>query len=437
MRVAVVGGGWAGLAAAVEATAYGHEVVLLEMAPQLGGRARRIGSDELALDNGQHVLIGAYAETLRLMRRVGAEPEHLLWRLPLCLAFPDGGVLALSPGAPAVAFARAVLARSGWRWRDRLALLIAAAGWARQGFCCAPGLTVAQLTSRLPAAVRAELVEPLCIAALNTPPPLASASVFLRVLHDALFVGPGSADLLLPRVDLSSLWPQPAATWLHDAGAELRLACRVGIVEADAGGWRVDGERFDAVILATSAVEAARLAQPVSPAWSACAGGLRHEPITTVILRSTGTRLPRPMLALHHGAAAPAQFVFDLGLLRGIDGALAFVISGASEWVERGSAATVQATLAQARTALSAHLKSPPQELRTFTEKRATLLCTPDQLRPAQGIAQGLMAAGDYVAGPYPSTLEGAVRSGIGAVLAIESHWPVSGAQTAPPAARR
>ncbi len=437
MRLAVIGGGWAGLAAAVEATSRGHAVTLYEMASGFGGRARRVESGAMALDNGQHILIGAYTTTLRLMARVGADAQLLLWRTPLCLAFADGGALALRPGAPMLAFARGVLSRSGWRWSDRFTLLRVASGWALRGFRCPERLTVAQLTADLPARVRADLVDPLCIAALNTPASTASASVFLRVLRDALFAGPGSSDLLLPRVDLGALWPDPAAAWLSRAGAELRQACRVAQVQPAERGWRVDGETFDAVVLATSAVEAARLVQPIAPAWAGCANALRHEPITTVILHSEGARLPRPMLALHPGASAPAQFVFDLGQLRGFDGALAFVISGAGAWVARGAKETVRATLAQARTALGSHLKGPLTELRTFTEKRATFLCTPGLERPSARVSAGLFAAGDHVAGPYPATIEGAVRSGVGAVIALEAALSASAAQRAPPASSR
>ncbi len=427
MRLAVVGGGWAGLAAAVEATSRGHAVTLYEMAPQFGGRARRVASSGLALDNGQHIMIGAYTTTLRLMARVGADAQLLLWRTPLCLAFASGGALALPPGAPGLAFARGVLARAGWPWIERLTLLRVAAGWAWRGFRCAERLTVEQLTAGLPARVRADLIDPLCVAALNTPASLASASVFLRVLRDALFAGPGSADLLLPRVDLGTLWPDPATAWLTRAGAQLRQAWRVAQVQPDERGWRVDGEAFDGVVLATSATEAARLVQPIAPAWAASANALRHEPITTVMLRSEGARLPLPMLALHPGTAAPAQFVFDLGQLRGFDGTLAFVISGASAWVARGMQETVQATLSQARATVGQHLKGPLSELRTFTEKRATFLCTPGLERPSARIAEGLFAAGDHVAGPYPATIEGAVRSGVGAVFALEAAASTSG----------
>lgn len=438
MRLAIVGGGWAGLAAAVEAVTRGHQVTLFEMARHAGGRARRAGPGTPALDNGQHILIGAYTETLRLMARVGADATQLLERQPLTLAFADGAGLRLRAGEARLAFVAGVLARRGWRWRDRLRLLAAAAGWARAGFRCNAALTVAELAAALPARVRADLIEPLCIAALNTPAEQASASVFLRVLHDALFAGRGSADLLLPRVDLSALWPEPAVRWLEGQGARLQWGRRVLDIAGQEGAWRVGDADCDGVIVAASCVEAARLLQAHAPDWSATARALRHEPIVTVVLHCPGARLPQPMLALRHDAQAPAQFVFDLGRLRGLHDHFAFVVSGASEWVARGLDATAQATLAQARSALAAHAPGPWREVRSLTEHRATFLCTPGLQRPPLRAAPGLAAAGDYVAGPYPATLEGAVRSGVAAVRALDgAEGALSGARTAPPAARR
>ncbi|MES2100270.1 MAG: hydroxysqualene dehydroxylase HpnE [Pseudomonadota bacterium] len=414
-RVAVVGGGWAGLAAAIEATQRGHHVTLFEMAPQLGGRSRGVDTAGMALDNGQHILIGAYVETLALMRSVGVDADGTFVRTPLRVTYPDGSGLRLNPGAPMLAFGGAVLRRRGWRLGERIALLAAAAGWVATGFRCDPSLTVAQLTRRLPRAVRDDLIDPLCVAALNTPSTEASASVFLRVLKDALFSGPGSADLLLPRASLSALLPAPAQRWLSAAGAAVRLQHRVDALGADAGGWSLDGERFDHVVIAASPVEAARLTREIAPEWSRSAAALRYEPIVTVYLQGEGVRLAEPMLALRNDEHSPAQFVFDRGQLGGPAGLLAFVISGAQPWVDRGMEATASATLAQARTALGLALT----QVRTLTEKRATFRCTPGLQRPPMRIAPNLHAAGDHVAGPYPATLEGAVRSGRAAIDAF------------------
>jgi squalene-associated FAD-dependent desaturase len=411
--VAVVGGGWAGLAAAVEATRRGHQVTLFEMAPQLGGRSRGVEVDGLVLDNGQHILIGAYVATLGLMRTVGVDLDQTLLRTPLRFTQPDGSGLHLTAGPPIVAFARAVLGQRRWTVGERMALLAAAGGWALRRFRCDDALTVAGLTARLPLAIRDQLIDPLCVAALNTPAGEASARVFLRVLKDALFSGPGSADLLLPRASLSDLLPDPAQRWLERSGAALRLQRRVSEVIADGDGWRVDGEVFDRVVLAAMPTESARLAAEVAPKWAQGVAALRYEPIVTVYVRSAGTRLPEPMLALHSDARAPAQFVFDRGHLGGPPGLLAFVISGARPWVDQGLDATAQATLEQAHAALGAHLRGPLQLVHTIAEKRATFRCTPGLPRPRAAIAPGLVAAGDHVDGAYPATLEGAVRSGL------------------------
>jgi squalene-associated FAD-dependent desaturase len=417
--VAVVGGGWAGLTAAVEAARAGHRVTLFEMAPQLGGRAREVPVDGLALDNGQHIAIGAYASTLRLLHVLGISEDMVFVRTPLVLQDARGVGLALGGGPPTLAFALGVLRHPAWKLREKVALLRTASGWRRAGFRCDPALTVEQLSAGLPAAIRHELVEPLCVAALNTPAPDASAAVFLRVLGDALFGGRGAADLLLPKVSLGAIVPEPAAAWLARAGSRVILRRRVETLEADGSGWRVDGERHDAVVLAASPGESARLAAPHAEAWAACAASLPYEPTVTVYLRSTGASLPGPMLALASTPKAPAQFVFDRGRLGGPSGLLAFVVSGAAPWVEAGTPATLAATRAQASAALGPWLGGPLETVQVVVERRATIRCTPGLVRPPLHVAPGLAAAGDHVDGPYPSTLEGAVRSGVAAVQAL------------------
>jgi squalene-associated FAD-dependent desaturase len=403
--IAIVGGGWAGLSAAVAATGRGHRVTLFEMAPHLGGRARSVGHDPV-LDNGQHILIGAYRDTLALMRTVGVDLDAALLRRPLRLRYPQHEGLALPVGRPLPAFVRGVLANRAWPLAARGRLLWAATGWLLRGFRCAPDLSVSALCAGLPLIVRQQLIEPLCVAALNTPAPQASAQVFLRVLRDALFSGPGSSDLMLPRQPLSALMAEPARAWLAQHGA--RIECQRRVQSLD------ELSTFDAVVLACTSTEAARLAAPRAPAWAAQAAALRFEPIVTVYLHSPGTRLPAPMVAL---ADEPAQFVFDLGQLGHGPDVFAFVISGAAPWVARGLEETGVQALAQARRELA--WQTPPTLLRTLAEKRATFACTPGLARPSQHIAAGLVAAGDYVEGPYPATLEGAVRSGQSAIAGL------------------
>jgi squalene-associated FAD-dependent desaturase len=412
-RVAVIGAGWSGLACAVRAVQAGHQVTLFEMAARPGGRARGVAVDGWALDNGQHILIGAYSHTLALMKTVGADAAALLDRRPLTLRYPDGRGLAMPPGPPWLGFGRAVAGARGWDWADRWSLLQAATGWAARGFRCDPGLTVAQLCAGLRPAVRELMIDPLCVAALNTPAAEASAAVLLRVLRDAIFGGRGSADLMLPRRSLDELLPQPATAWLSVQRADIRLSTRVNALRRESAGWTLDGMPYDAIVLACSASEAARLTADHAPSWSRRAAALCYEPIITVYLRCPGARLPAAMTALVEGAHAPAQFAFDHGAIGGAPGVFAFVASGARRWLEAGLDATGDAVLRQAAAAFAPGTwPQPPSVLRVLADKRATFRCTPQLDRPPQQVAPGLIAAGDYVDGPYPATLEGAVRAG-------------------------
>jgi squalene-associated FAD-dependent desaturase len=419
-HVAVVGAGWAGLAAAVQATDLGHRVTLFDMAAFAGGRARSVAVPHRGeFDNGQHILIGAYRETLRLMRLVGQDPQRVLERRPLELVYPDGTGLRMPPGPARLVFAWAVLRARGWSWCDRWALLKQAVAWQRNGMRN-PGVdTVEQLCRALPPRVRRDLIDPLCIAALNTPSAQASATVFLRVLDDALFATPGGSDLMLPRAGLSQLFPVPALTWLGARGATLRLAHRVRAIERRGGGWRVDDEPFDAVILACSAVEAARLAAPFNAEWALQAAALTYEPIGTVYLRRGATPLPRPMVSLRSTEDRPAQFAFDLALLGQHADLVAFVVSGARPWLERGTEAMAAAVRQQAVDALPQSFTPGPTVVHTAMERRATFACSAHLNRPAMAVADGLLAAGDYVEGPYPATLEGSVRAAVRAANAI------------------
>ena len=399
----------------------GHEVVLFETSRQWGGRARSADAGADTLDNGQHILIGAYTRTLTLMQDIGVDPATVLMRLPLMLCNPHGVGLRLRPGSPLLALAGAVFGHRGWTWRDRVSLLQAAAGWARAGFNCPPDMTVEALSRNVSISVRQELIEPLCVAALNTPASAASAQVFLRVLRDALFSGPGSADLLLPKAPLDRLFPGPATSWLVQEGVALRAGCRVRSIAKDSSKWRVDDDTFDGVILACTAVEAARLVLPVDPRWSDRARALAYEPIVTVYLESPGSTMAAPMVALRDGPADPAQFAFDHGAMGGVAGRFAFVASGAAQWVDAGQRSIANAVLDQALRAFPPGTwKSPPSIEAIRTERRATFRCVPGLLRPSCWIAPGLLAAGDYIDGPYPATLEGAVRSGELAVSLVE-----------------
>ncbi|HSO44009.1 MAG TPA: FAD-dependent oxidoreductase, partial [Rhodoferax sp.] len=365
MKVAVIGAGWAGLAAAVKATQAGHQVTVFEASHALGGRARVVTSSTtqtlpngtpLRLDNGQHILIGAYTETLALLRLVGISPEDALLDLPMTLQFPDGLGLKFAAWPTPMDALGGILQARGWSTGDKWSLLRAALGWKRRDFSCDASLSVTGLCHHLTPRIKAELIDPLCVSALNTPPEQASAQVFLRVMRDALFGVSGGSRLLLPRVDLSALFPDAAASWVLERGGLLKLGQRVGSIQTHGQRWLVQEELFDTVMLATSAPHAAQVisasTQDAPPSisdtmqhWLATTLAVHHEAIATVYAWAPQASLPQAMLALRSGAQHPAQFVFDRGQLGGPAGLLAFVVSAA-----RGERATLQTqVLAQAQ----------------------------------------------------------------------------------------
>ena len=427
MRVAIIGAGWAGMAAAVAHAQAGRQVTVFEAARALGGRARAVpvtlpDGAAVTLDNGQHILIGAYAESLRLMRLVGVDPDAALLRLPLTLQFPDGQGLRL-PDLPPPWDALLGIARAqGWGLGDKLALLRTATAWRLQGFRCPATTTVAQLCAPLTPRLRAEFIDPLCVSALNTPSHQSSGQVFLRVLQDSLFSGRGGSNLLLPRADLGALFPEAAVRWLQQQGGQVTTGQRIQRLQPLPGGrWQLavaangteDSVAFDHITLACPSWEASRLVEGLAATaglasaarWSATASALRFEAITTVYVHAPGARLPQPMLALRNTAAHPAQFVFDRGQLDGQHGLLAFVVSASD-----GDRALIEQQVLQQA---AAQLGLPGlQPVQTVVEKRATFACTPGLQRPGMQVLPGLTACGDYVDGPYPATLEGAVLSG-------------------------
>ncbi|MEG0414068.1 MAG: FAD-dependent oxidoreductase, partial [Comamonas sp.] len=385
-RIAIIGGGWAGMAAAVQLQQQGQHVHIYEASRIWGGRARALTlqgpeGQTWTVDNGQHILIGAYQACLQMMQAVGVDASSALLRLPLDLRYVDGLGLQLPHCSPPWDAAIGIARAKGWSWSEKLALLRTAHRWQRSRFSCEPEATVADICHGLPARLMHDFVDPLCISALNLPATQASGSIFLRVLQDGLFSGQGGSNLLIPRTDLSGLFPATAARWLQARGTQLHLGVRAQALayDADTAQWLVNGQSFDAVVLATPCAEAARLAQQAQlPAawqasaapWATVAHALPHTAIATVYAFShqplrNGKLLPAPMVALRSHASAPAQFAFDKAQLNGPAGLIALVVSAS-----HGDKDTLQTqVLEQART----QLQLPDlQALQTVIDKRAT-----------------------------------------------------------------
>lgn len=428
-RIAVVGAGWSGMAAAVELASAGCQVDLYEAARHAGGRARRVVFEGITLDNGQHILLGAYAETLRLIRLTGGDESELMRRLPLELMYPGEFTLFAPTWLPApLHLFYALLSARGLAWRDKIAAVSFMHAMRRARFRVVPDVTVAEflLRHRQSARARAFLWDPLCVAALNTAPDLASAQVFATVLCDTFSGTRSDSDLLIPRVDLSFLFPDRAMNYVVERGGAWHPGAHIdGLVEI---GGRIQvcsanaSTEFEAVVCALPPPRAAALLHGSSESAVALRRLLEafeFEPIVTCYLQYPAeVRLPRPMIGL---SAAISQWAFDRGVLGGPAGLIAVVVSAAGRL--RGLAGDALAE--EVHRELEAVLPSLPLPLRqqVIVEKRATFRCTPNLRRPRpQGPFAGLFLAGDHVvdpAGPaYPATLEGAVRSGVAAARA-------------------
>lgn len=426
MRVAIVGGGWAGLSAAVELAGAGVTVTVFEAAKQLGGRARSVDLRPGRLDNGQHLLVGAYHETLRLMREVGADPERLLKRLPFEICFPGSQPASFRMRLPKLRapwhLAAGLLSCRGATLSEKWRALRCMRSLQLAGYRLAADETVATLLDghRQTGNLRRYLWEPLCLAALNTSPENASAQVFLNTLRDSLGGQPTATDLLLPAADLDQLFPAPAARFIVAHGGTIRLSTRVDRLD---GHFTVTGEPFDCAVLAVGPQHAAALlaTRDETRPLARLLADYRFEPIGTVYCAyPPELRLPWPMLGLAAGDATRlGQWAFDRGALGGTAGLIAFVLSGHGQWEQVDNQTLVAALHGELASVLRVRLP-PPTWHQVIRERRATFSCRPGLARPPSASAlAGLWLAGDYVCADYPATLEAAVRSGVTAARAI------------------
>ncbi|HEX7221044.1 MAG TPA: hydroxysqualene dehydroxylase HpnE [Burkholderiales bacterium] len=379
------------MAAAVTLAERGVPVTVFESGPLPGGRARRVVSQGHELDNGQHIFVGAYTELFRLMQLVGVSSDALL-RLPLEIRYANG--FSFRAGLAGLLLARGV------PLGEKLGTLGFMAALRRMNFRVEPDITVQQFLDQQGqhGRMRHHLWGPLCVSALNTPLDQASTNAFLAALRDTLAGGPGASDLVLPRKDLSRLFPEPAAQYLQAHGGELRCGSTVRNLD--------DLKEYERVIVAVGPHQL-RTLMPQAPEFS-------YQPIYTCYLQyGEKTRLPFPMLGLSDGLV---QWVFDRGALLGETGRLACVISaqGDHQQMTRDEVAQrCHGELLKEKLVLE-----EPSWTRVIAEKRATISCTPGLKRPDVK-SDGVILAGDYTDAEYPPTLEAAVRSGVRAAKLI------------------
>jgi squalene-associated FAD-dependent desaturase len=435
--VVVIGGGWSGLAAAIELQRSGLKTTLVEAAPQLGGRARRVNIDlgfgTVPLDNGQHLLIGAYRETLALMRRIGVDPEQVLRRERMQLVRSDGLRLrAARMPAPLhllIGLAKAGGFAAGERQAlIRLMLRLRLARWR-----VAADERVLNMLQRLrqPETLIRRLWAPFCVAALNTPAKHASAQVFACVLRDSLGAGRAACDFLLPRTDLSACLPDPGSHWLQKNGAQILTNCTVRRLQRQPSGWTLTTDRGSmvaaAVVLALPSRGALRLLEPLLPTdhpLQAALSAERFEAIRTVYLawpQDSIRSVPDWVMLDDQEPFSPGQWLFDRGIHMNHRIA-AVIVSAADREVTPAQLGD------QIREQVQRQLRLPrPTFARVITERYATfqavsqrpLASWPTGTIHAALAEQNLWLAGDYLEPEYPATIESAVRGGLAAARAL------------------
>ena len=438
-KIAVIGAGWAGCSAAVTLAAQGHQVSLIEASRTLGGRARKVTIHDWTLDNGQHILLGAYTATLGMMRKVGIDIERTLLRLPLQMCYPptSQGMHFIAPKLPApFHLLFALLRAKGLSREDKLSLarFSTTARW--MGWQLHQDCSVSELLQRFEQTERLCRLMwiPLCIAALNTPPDRASAKIFLNVLRDSLGANRAASDMLIPRVDLTALMPEAATAYIKQCGGELLTGVSVKkFTQLQDHCWELDasntsnpsqttGRVWDAVIIATDLEHAQHLLDHSITSEKISAPSINtnffYEPITTCYLQYANTlSLARPFFALIDDAASKhwGQFIFDRGQLhQDQQGLMAVVISASSQACELSHSELAQDIARQIAKDFKNSEMATPLWHQIISEKRATFSCTPGLKRPGnQTNISGLLIAGDYTDCDYPATLESAVRSGV------------------------
>ncbi len=377
------------MAAAVALAERGVAATVFESGPVPGGRARRVVSQGNELDNGQHIFVGAYTQLFALMRTVGV-PDQALLRMPLEIRYANG--FAVRGGLAGLLLARGVPVS------EKIRALSFMASLRRSNWRLDSDVTVKDFLDRhgQHGKMRHYLWAPLCVSALNTPLDQASANAFLAALRDTIGSAGDASDLVLPRLDLSRLFPEPAAEFVRARGGEVRCGTTVrDLVSLK--------NEYHAIIVAVGPHQLKALLPEAADAFT-------YQPIYTCYLQyPDDTRLEFPMLGMAEGLV---QWVFDRGALLGEKGRLACVISAQGDhqqMTHEELAETCHRELARQRL-----VHGKPLWTRVIAEKRATITCAPGLKRPAVRTAiPGVFLAGDYTDPEYPPTLEAAVRSGV------------------------
>jgi squalene-associated FAD-dependent desaturase len=439
-RVVVIGGGLAGITAAIRLRDVGLDVTLVESRPRLGGAATSYARAGMMVDNGQHVFLRCCTSYQELLARLDMTGSVTIQdRFDVTVLAPDGPARLRRNSLPSpLHLAGTLLSYRLLPLADRVRVGRAALAF-RGADPASPSLDRQPLGDWLAARgqrerARRRLWDLFIISALNIDGDQASAALAAKVIKTALLGRRDAADIGMATVPLGRLHAEATASLLGRLGAEIRLGARAMAVEPQPGGGFLvrlgrgegmsadDGATdsaggvlpADGVVLAVPADQAARLAATAGAASISAWAGLGYSPIVNVHVR-----YDRPVMKLPFVAAvdSPVQWVFDKTRQAGVqDGQyLAVSVSAADDLVEAPTAAIRELFEPELARLFPAAASASIRDFFVTRERRATFRQGPGSgaLRPGAGTSvPGLVLAGAWTATGWPDTMEGAVRSG-------------------------
>jgi squalene-associated FAD-dependent desaturase len=433
--VVVVGGGLAGITAAVECADAGADVTLLEARPRLGGATFSIRRDGLWMDNGQHVFLRCCTAYRRLLRRLGVEHDTVLQeRLSIPIVAPDGRTAHLRRARlPAPLHLAPSLARFPFlSRRDRLRLVPAVRRLARLDLRD-PSLDRRTFADWLaeqgqPAAAVETLWDLITLPTVNLPAREASLALAAKVFQTGLLEEAEAGDVGYAAVPLQQLHGDSALPALQAARADVRVRARVSRIEPGAAGFRIQesGSQLDAdtVILAVPHDDAPELLPAGALSYADELPRLGASPIVNLHVV-----YDRPVTDLPFAAAyrSPVQWVFDRTASSGLaEGQyLAVSLSGASAYIQRRVDDLRHEFLPALEQLFPAARTARLESFFVTREQRATFRQAPGtaSLRPGPRTEiPGLYLAGAWTDTGWPATMEGAVRSGLAAAREAFAH---------------
>lgn len=439
-RVAVVGGGWAGLAAALALAERGVEVRLFEKRAVLGGRAYSYRAREAghAVDNGQHLMMGCYRATLAFLDRIGAGGTiEIQPRLAVPFLHPErGGAVFRCAAAPSPL--HLTLGALGYAHLSRSERIRLVTGGLRMALGYRGG-SRATVSQALAAAGQSENLRtcfwnPLAIAVLNELPDRASADLFAEVLRRVFFARAAASRIVFPRVGLSELCAEPAARTIERLGGVIEAGPAASAVVLEDGRVRrlaVHGRPeipADAVILAVPPPALGPLLPEPLRSAEGLAGvaRLRGAPIVSVHFWFASAFSSPRMAGFLDG---PIHWLFTPPMQPGDGRYVTLVVSGAHDLIGQPP----QEIVATARRELGRYLPQTralePRDALVVKEANATFAATPAEQPDRPGTrtpVPNLFLAGDWVDTGLPATLESAVVSGGRAAAAALDYLSAS-----------